>query len=189
MAVAARAATHSFVLGLLALALAPSGCGVNVPIKADRYMPAFDPAPLANYRGRAILMRGFENADDDTTIFMYPASGPRRYGGPALTSYFWYCFRTAFERLGVRVFEEGQTTVSMPLMDVKLVHIGDDGFVADVRLMGPDLQPGLQKRYSIQGPKVTASDRLTLEIRAYQMMTLLFWAIVADPQFQTIAAP
>jgi hypothetical protein len=177
-------------VGLLTIvAVVASGCSVYVPISSNRYAPAFDPAPLANYRGRAIVMRGFENVDDDTTIFMYPASGPRRYGGPALTSYFWYCFRTAFERLGVRVFEEGQAPPGLPVMDLRLTHIGDDGFVADVRLMGPSTQLGLRKRYAIKGPPVAASDAPSLEARAYQMVTSLFWTIVSDPEFQAIAAP
>lgn len=168
--------------------LGQSACGVYVPIKADRYMPAFDPAPLSSYRGRTIMMRGFENVDDDTTIFMYPASGPRRYGGPALTSYFWYCFRTAFERLGVVVLDEGQAMMPMPVMDTRLVHIGDDGFVADVRVLGTDPQIRLNKRYAIKGPPITESTRLALETRAYQMVTALFLSIVSDPQFQVVVA-
>jgi hypothetical protein len=190
MAILMRSAKRWLFVGFLAFAaVAPSGCGVYVTLNSDRYMPAFDPAPLPSYRGRLILMRGFENADNDTTIFMYPASGPRRYGGPALASYFWYCFRSAFERLGMRVLEEGQAMAPVPVLDVRFIHIGDDGFVADVRLLGANPQLALQKRYTIQGPPVTTSDEWALEKRAYQMVTQLFWAMASDPQFQAVAAP
>ena len=167
---------------------ATPGCSTYVPLSEGRYLPQFDPAPLSDYRGRAILMRGFENIDDNTTIFMYPRSGPRRYGGPALTSYFWYCFRSAFTRLGVRVFEEGQFMPSnIPVMDVRLVRIDEDSFTVDVSLLGGAGELPIQKRLTVPGPPLTLLHRDELEARAYRMMTSLFWAIVTDPQFHAVA--
>jgi hypothetical protein len=112
-----------------------------------------------------------------------------RYGGPVLTSYFWHCFRTAFERLGVRVFEEGQTPYLLPVMELALVHLGDDGFVADVRVDGPGTTLGLRKRYAINGPPLASNETAYLERRAYYMLSQLFWAIMADPQVMAILAP
>jgi hypothetical protein len=151
-------------------------------------MPAFDPGPFAAYRGRSILMRGFENVDENTTIFMYPRSGPRRYGGPALSSYFWYCFQTSFTRIGVRVLEEGMLMPDTPVMDVRLVHVGDEEFIVDVSVLGEKGLP-FQKRYKVPGPPITAVTRDALEVRAYQMMSALFLTVVSDPQFQAAAAP
>lgn len=179
--------------GLVALATffacVTTACSTYVAISDGRFMPAFDPAPFAGYRGKAIVMRGFENADDNTTIFMYPRSGPRRYGGPALTSYFWYCFRTSFTRIGVRVLEEGLVMPDTPVMDVRLVHLDDQQFVVDVTVLGSARELPFQKRYTVPGPPMTAVTRDALEIRAYQMVSGLFLTIVSDPQFQAVAAP
>jgi len=183
-------ATRAVLAAVLGLLVGSSlGCSTYVPLSESRYLPEFDPAPLPNYRGRTILMRGFENADDNTTIFMYPRSGPRRYGGPALASYFWYCFRAAFARLGVRVLEEAQITPETPIMDISLVRIQEHEFTADVSILGGQGALPFQKRYTVEGPPLTVLHQTELEARAYQMVTLLFWAIVEDPQFQAVAAP
>jgi hypothetical protein len=175
---------------VLLVAAVSTGCGGPViALNSDRYMPQFDASPLANYRGRALVMRNFENADENTTIFVYPRSGPRRYGGPVLTSYFWYCFRTAFERLGVRVYEEGQAPANLPMMDVRLLHLDESGYTVSVRVLSAESQSPLQKQYSVPGPPVTQQQAAVLEARAYQMTTTLFWEIVTDPQFQAIVAP
>jgi hypothetical protein len=174
-------------LAALFLAVAPSGCSSVIGLNSDRYLPQFDPAPLANYQGAALVMRGFENADDNTTIFYYPKSGSRMYGGPVLTSYFWYCFRAAFERLGVRVFDEGPATADIPVMDVRMIRLNEGGYTVDVRLVGTGTPAVLHKRYSIAGPPLASLDFEVLETRAYQMTTALFLSIVNDPEFRAIA--
>jgi hypothetical protein len=161
-----------------------SGCGPSIQLSSDRYFPLFDPAPLADYRGRAIVMRSFENVDEQTTFYTYRGSG-HRYGGPVLSSYFWYCFRNAFERLGVQVLEEGGSPAVAPVMAVRLVRINDASFIADVTLAAPDGR-ALQKRYAIAGPPVVSRARPDLEQRAYEMVSSLFWSIVASPEFRTI---
>ena len=166
-----------------------AGCSRVIGLSADHYLPQLDPAPLAHYRGAALLMRGFENADENTTIFYYPRSGPRVYGGPALTSYFWYCFRTAFEQLGVRVFEEGRAPANLAVMDVRMVRLDESNYTVDVHLLGAGPQAALHKRYSVDGPPLASLDFQTLEQRAYQMTTSLFLKIVGDPEFQAIAVP
>jgi hypothetical protein len=42
---------------------------------------------------------------------------------------------------------------------------------------------------SIKGPTLTSNDREWLERRAYYMLSQLFWAIVADPEFMAMVAP
>jgi hypothetical protein len=178
-----RAALAAFLF-----AGATSGCSRVIGLNPDRYLPQFDPAPLANYRGAALVMRGFENADDNTTIFYYPRSGPRMYGGPVLTSYFWYCFRTAFESLGVRVFDNGYAAADLPIMELRMIRLDENGYTVDVRVVAAGLQPVLHKRYSVAGPPLASLDLQALEARAYQMTTAVFLSIVNDPEFQAIVA-
>jgi hypothetical protein len=168
------------------LLLMAVGCGPAIGLTSDRYMPNFDAATLPRYRGQAIVLRSFTNVDENTRFYKYPGDG-REYGGPLLTSYFWYCFKTAFTRLGVNVFEDGTGPQGAPAMELKLFQISEAGFGADVLLTGAPGQPPLLKRYSIVGPPMTDQGDAALERRAYQMMTALFWKIVADPQFQTVA--
>jgi hypothetical protein len=174
------------LLATLTMLLATSACGTTVGLTSDRFMPQFDAGSLPMYRGRAILLRNFENVDNSTSFYKYPGDG-RRYGGPVLTSYFWYCFKSAFTKLGVNVFEEGQGPMGVPVMDMKLVQINEAGYTVDVVATGAGGQPPLQKRYAIAGPPISTADAAALEARAYQMMSMLFWAIVADPQFQGVA--
>jgi len=165
------------------------GCGgPTVYLNSDHFKPQFDAGPLASYRGKAVLLRGFENVDENTTIFVYPRSGPRRYGGPVLTSYFWYCFRTGFEHMGLRVFEEGQAPANVPVMDVKLVHLGEDSYTLAVHLLGGAGQMPLDKQYTASAPPVTSQQPTDLEARAYRITSDLILQIAMDPQFQAIVA-
>jgi hypothetical protein len=171
-------------LGVVLASVAFSGCSEVIALNSDRYLPELDAAALVSYRGSALVMRGFENADDNTTIFYYPKSGPRMYGGPVLASYFWYCFRTAFERIGVRVYDDGQAAPGIPVMDFRLIRLDEGAYTADVRVLGPAAQPALHKRYSVGGAPLASLDGRTLEARAYNMTTALFMSIVGDPEFQ-----
>jgi len=174
------------VLATLSFLLLASACGTRIAISSDRYAPQFETASLPGYSGKAIVLRNFANVDENTSFYQYPGKG-RRYGGPVLTSYFWYCFKSAFIKLGVNVFEEGTGPAGAPVMDVKLVRIDEAGFTADVVVIGATGQPPLQKRYTIAGPPITDRRAPVLEARAYQMVSALFWEIVTDPQFKSVA--
>ena len=179
-----KTSTVSLAAIAVTLSCLASGCGPSIQLSSDRYFPLFDPAPLADYRGRAIVMRSFENVDEQTTFYTYRGSG-QRYGGPVLSSYFWYCFRSAFERLGVEVLEEGGSSAAVPVMGMRLVRINDASFTADVMLAAPDGR-ALQKRYTVAGPPVASRAAPDLEQRAYQMVSSLFWAVAASPEFRAI---
>jgi len=169
--------------------LLSSGCGTTIGLSSDRYMPKLDTAPLAKYSGKAIVMHNFENADNDTSFYLYHGQG-RRYGGPVLTSYFWYCFKSTFTKLGVNVLDEAQAPTGTPALDVRLTHINEAGFTVVATVSGATGQPPLQKEYSISGPPIAdPKDQAALESRAYSMMTALFGAMVSDPQFQAVVAP
>jgi hypothetical protein len=175
--------SHLGALAGLLLLATTVGCGTTVGLSSDRFKPQFDAAPLAAYRGKAVVLRGFENVDASTSFYLYPGAG-RRYGGPVLTSYFWYCFKAAFTQAGVNVFDEGQGPAGAPVMDAKLVHVAEDGFTAEVTVMGAPGQAPLQKSYTIPGPPITDPQPAALENRAYAMMNALFVAVVSDPAFQ-----
>jgi hypothetical protein len=174
---------------LLALGLLASGCATTIGLTSDRYTPLFDTASLANYNGKTVVLRSFENLDNDTSFFLYRGAG-RQYGGPVLTSYFWYCFKNSFAKLGVNVLDDGQAQpAGTPSVGVKLKHINENGFTVSVVAAGASGQP-MEKDYSIVGPVITdPKDTAGLESRAYAMMSALFTNIVSDPQFQSVVAP
>lgn len=177
-------------VALLLTSVLLGGCGgPTVYLNSDHFKPQFDAGSLSSYRGKAILLRGFENADNNTTIFMYPRSGPRRYGGPVLTSYFWYCFRTGFEHLGIRVFEETQAPPNLPIVDVKLVRLEENGYTVTVHVLGGAGQMPLEKQYTVNAPPVTSEQPGDLEAHAYRMTSDLILQIATDPQFQATLAP
>lgn len=177
-------------LGLLAaVVLMASGCATTIGLTSDRYTPLFDTAPLTQYNGKSIVLRSFENLDNNTSFFLYRGPG-RQYGGPVLTSYFWYCFKNSFAKLGVNVLDDGQAQpAGTPSVGVKLKRINEDGFTVSVVAAGASGQP-VEKDYSIVGPAITdPKDTAGLESRAYAMMSALFTNIVSDPQFQSVVAP
>jgi len=177
-------------LALFLGAVLLGGCGgPTVYLNSDHFKPQFDASSLSSYRGKAIALRGFENADNNTTIFMYPRSGPRRYGGPVLASYFWYCFRSGFEHLGLRVFDEMQAPANTPIVDVKLVRLEENSYTVAVHALGGAGQAPLEKPYTVNAPPVTSEEPADLEAHAYQMTSDLILQIAMDPQFQAILAP
>jgi hypothetical protein len=177
------------LLAAVSVITATAGCGTTVGLSADRYTPAFDAAPLAKYSGKTVVLRNFENLDNDTTFFLYQGQG-RRYGGPVLTSYFWYCFKNSFTKLGTNAVDDTQAAPGMPSMDVKLKHINENNFAVSVVVSGASGQPPLQKDYAIAGPPIAdPKDVAGLESRAYAMMSALFTSIVSDPQVQSLVAP
>ncbi len=177
------------LVAAVALLVTTAGCASTIGLSSDRYTPTFDTAPLAKYSGRVILLRTFENVDNDTSFFLYRGPG-RQYGGPVLTSYFWYCFKNSFAKLGVTVLDDGQAQpAGTPSVGAKLKHINEAGFTVSVTASGASGQP-LEKDYSIAGPPITnPKDFAALESRAYAMMSALFASIVSDPQFQSVVAP
>ena len=183
-----RTATGFSLLVALLMAAMTSGCGTTVGLSSDRYTPLFDPAPLAKYNGKTLVLRSFENLDNDTSFYLYRGAG-RRYGGPVLTSYFWYCFKNSFARLGVNVLDDGQPAAGAPTVGMRLKHINENGFVVSVIAAGATGQP-MEKDYSIAGPPIAdPKDVAGLESRAYAMMSALFTNIVSDPQFQSVVPP
>jgi hypothetical protein len=172
-------------LVLVVSAIVLSGCAGTVTLAADRYQPTIPALDVAAYKGKAVVLRNFENVDNATTLFAYPGNG-RKYGGPLLTSYFWHCFREAFERMGVTVYEDGNVPAgkSAPVMDVRLVAIHEASYRVGVSLRGP-AGNFRWKPFGITGPAVSSDDARVLERRAYQMMDALFIAIITDPEFRT----
>jgi hypothetical protein len=177
------------LLAALALMSVTSGCATTIGITSDRYTPRFDTAPLAKYSGKVIVLRSFENLDNDTSFFLYKGAG-RQYGGPVLTSYFWYCFKNSFAKLGVNVLVDGDAQpAGTPSVGMKLKHINENGFAVSVVAAGASGQP-MEKDYAIVGPAITdPKDTAGLESRAYAMMSALFANIVSDPQFQSVVVP
>jgi len=163
-----------------------SACSPAITLDSWRYQPNL--AANAAYAGRTIELANFENTDNDTSIFFYRGSDSRRYGGPVLTSYFWYCFRTAFERLGMRVYEPGTAPPGTPTLEVRMLQVNENVYRLGVHMRGAPGTPVLNRVYETTEPLPAKTDAATLEARAYRMMDAVFLAMVSDPAFQSALA-
>jgi hypothetical protein len=176
----------ALLVGVFALAvLGTSGCQDLIRLDSARFQPGISTPELAGYKGKAVVMRKFENVDDSTTQVSYRGNG-RRYGGPVLASYFWNCFREGFERLGVSVYDEASAPVGVQaaILDVRLVRIDESAYQVTVGLQGGSTAAVFRKPYSVAGPRATTSDSAALRARAYDMMNALFVAMVRDAEFK-----
>jgi hypothetical protein len=174
------------VIFLSALAVVASGCHPGIELSSARYQPSFSAPDLSAYRGTAVIMRNFENVDDSTSFFAYRGDVESKYGGPVLTSYFWYCLRAAFEQIGVTVYTEDNAPAGAhaPIMEARLVRINERAYQVGVGLIGGAGNVPLRKTFAAPGPPIVSNDRRWLEARAYHMMDVLFLTIVRDPEFQ-----
>ena len=165
------------------------GCQDLIRLDAARFQPGISTPELAGYKGKAVVMRKFENVDDSTTVVSYRGNG-RRYGGPVLTSYFWNCFREGFERLGVSVYDEAGAPVGVeaPILDVRLVRIDESAYQVTVGLQGGATAAPFRKPFSVAGPRATTSDVAALQARAYDMMNALFVTMARDAEFKAAFA-
>jgi hypothetical protein len=169
--------------GLLALGGA-TGCSRSfIGLSSSSYAPKFQAAEFSDYRGKEVYMPGFANRAENTSVFYYYSTdGNRRYGGPLLASYFWYCFKSAFTHIGVKVYDGG-APASVPKLDVEFPSLTDAEFQFTVSLEGQGVPP-FRKTYKVAAPPPQSDDLSYLAERAYAMNDLAFTTIAWDPEFR-----
>jgi hypothetical protein len=159
-----------------------TGCGQRIYLSSSEYVPGIHAGDFSPFRGKSVLMPSFSNRAENTSIFYWYGAEGRRYGGPVLTSFFWYVFKEDFNHIGVNVFDKGAPAGS-PQLDVELVSLTESSFDLAVRLT-PVQGQALRKNFHIAGPPVTGDDDYALKWRAYHMVDLAFASIIDDAEFR-----
>ena len=103
-----------WLVGLLACCAA-WGCGQRIYLSSSEYVSGIHAGDFSAYRGKSLLMPSFTNRAENTSIFYWYGADGRRYGGPLLTSFFWYVFKEDFNHIGVTVFDKGAPAGSATL--------------------------------------------------------------------------
>ncbi len=166
-------------LSLLAV-LWLSGCRTFVELSSDRYVPRLPPT-IYGYEGTQLLMQGFENRANDTSIFYYYSPTSRAsYGGPVLASYLWYSFQKALLRLGIHVYNQ-PPAAPVPEMRLGFLSWNDQHFQCEVQLLFPGQVPFV-KQYGITSP-APVEDPAYMEQQAYRQVDQIVSRIFDDPEF------
>ncbi len=180
-------------LGFLGFALfmATIGCfGIKIPL--DHYAPTMAEG-LEAYKGKPIYLMNFDNQANDTSVWRY-YSPDRKFDyftNNTLHNYFWYAFRDAFLKSGMRVSNVDNPDPKAPAMWVTLLSITDEQYRVRVTVQKSGVTEFVET-YTIQESILEEKDRTPplLEQRAYRMMNRLIDSILKDNNFRkVITAP
>lgn len=157
------------------------GCTTKVYLNPDTYKPNIVLNQNKRFLNKKIYMRSFTNSAQNTSLWNYysPDLKIRYETNQPLHSYFWYCFRYAFEENGVTVspYEYG-----MIEFNYELVSLTDQMFRFNVNLT-KNRSTIFQKMYSIAMTPPEDTSVASLEARAYRLVDKSFETIINDPAF------
>jgi hypothetical protein len=157
------------------------GCTTKVYLTPDAYKPNIVLNKNKRFLNKKIYMRYFTNSAQNTSRYQYysPNEKIKYETNQPLDSYFWSCFRYAFEEIGVAVspYEYG-----MIEFNYELVSLTDQLFRFNVNLT-KNRSSIFQKMYSVAMSPQEDTSIASLEARAYKLMDKSFETIINDPAF------
>ena len=168
---------------LLPSLLALAACKPSVPLSSDDY-----PGSVSNtdqrFKGTQIYLVTPSNNANNTTLLSYrSADGNHAYGGPALTSYLWYCFEKAFTNMGIMVHDD-RPPFPIPQMDLTFTSWSDQEFVGTVTLATSQNVYKLPLKVQFQPPDYEQATPEDLKAFAYYQIDEIVAHILNDPGFQ-----
>lgn len=156
------------------------GCATKVYLNPDAYKPNIALNQNKRFLNKKIYMRYFTNSAQNTSRYAYYSPDERiRYeANQPLDSYFWQCFRYAFNEIGVVVspYEYG-----MIEFNYELVSLTDQLFRFNVNLT-KNRSTIFQKLYTV-AVNTQEDAAASLEARAYKLVDKSFEAFINDPAF------
>ncbi len=162
------------------------GCRAAVKVSLNNYNPVFTDE-YSDYKGEPVYLMNFDNQANDTSIWYYYSLDKKfSYSSSGtIHNYFWYAFRDAFVKAGMRVSNVDNPNLTAPAMWITLLSITDVSYLVRVTVQktGTTL---LEEKYTIQEPPLEEKDRNlpALEQRAYRMTNRLIETIMKDPRFR-----
>lgn len=166
---------------MLLFMLTALGCTTKVLINPDSYKPNISLDQQKRFTGKKIYMASFTNSAQNTSTWNYysPDKKIRYDTNQSLQSYFWFCFRYAFEEIGITIapYEYG-----MIEFQYEMVSLTDQLFRFNVNLTR-NRATIFQKMYSVSMSAPEDKSVPALEARAYKLVDKSFETIMNDPQF------
>lgn len=166
---------------ILLFAFTVFGCTTKVYINPDAYRPNIVLNQNKRFLNKKIYMHSFTNSAQNTSSWNYysPDKKIRYETSQPLNSYFWYCFRYAFEEIGVNVSPYEYGIIEF---NYELVSLTDQLFRFNVNLM-KNRSMIYQKMYHVAMNPPEDASVASLEARAYKLVDKSFEAILNDPGF------
>jgi len=156
---------------------------VNVPLSAAKYKSNLSKSDFLQYEGTQIYLEYIDNKAENTTIFYYYSPDEKiKYGEEALTSYFWYCFRSGLEGIGMGVYENPPSH-EVPYFNLTFSSLTDREFKFTVVLRKAGFLL-LKKDYTVVMEDPKTMDEKMLESNAYQLIDVTLQTILNDEEFQ-----
>jgi hypothetical protein len=166
---------------MLMLMVTTLGCTTKVTITPDSYKPHVSLNQQKRFANKKIYMGSFTNSAQNTSMWNYysPDQKIRYETNQSLQSYFWYCYRYAFEEIGVTVapYEYG-----MIEFQYEMVSLTDELFRFNVNLTR-NRTTIFQKMYSVSMTPPNDRSVPALQTRAYKLVDKSFETIMNDPLF------
>jgi hypothetical protein len=174
-----------YLIGMgLALFLISGCAGKTIRLAPDNYQPAFSTADFGSYKGKQLYLYSIANHDRNAGAFFYRSGNGRDAYDPApatLEAYLWFCFKKAFERAGITVWEKG-ASARIPIIQVRFDAISDQRFHFEVVLRRDDVRL-FQKVMLVRVKPVASRDPAKLEQGAYRMVDESVTALLKDADF------
>lgn len=172
------------------ISIAIIGCGtlnaVKVPL--SNYNPVLT-GDYSVYKGKHVYLMNFDNQANDTSIWYYYSLDKKfSYStNDTIHNYFWYAFRNAFAKAGMRVSNVDNPDLTAPAMWVTLLSLTDVTYFVMLTVQKRGITIFTEK-YTIQEPPLAEKDRslAALEQRAYRMTNRLIETIMNDPRFRKV---
>jgi hypothetical protein len=162
-----------------------SGCaGKTVRLAPDNYQPAFSTADFGSYKGKQLYLYSIAIHDKKAGTFFYRSENSRdtyNLASVALDAYLWSCFKKAFERTGMTVWEKG-ASARVPIIQLRVDAIDDRKFHFEAVLRRNDARL-FQKVILVTMKPVASRDTAKLEQGAYRMVDESITALLKDNDF------
>ncbi len=176
---------YLFYLSGIFTLLIIQGCALHVPLDSTKYVSDISKSNYIKYQGKEILLNSVINNAADTSIFFYfSQNGKIQYGGPALTSYFWYCFNSALLNIGLGVHEHSAPK-GVPVFEFIISSLNDSQ-VKFTFTLKKTVFLKFKKEYIVTMPQSDTKNPEDLEKRAYQMVDLIITTVLDDKEFETV---
>ncbi len=153
----------------------------DAKVSSDNYAPDVAKA-LLQLKGKSLRLASFTNGAENTKQFSYPSAEGKFFyvvGNGSVESYFWYCFQKGLSSAGLKVIEDS-TTGSAPSLMVKLLHLTDKQFKAEVVVTKGENFFKKNIEETFEPPKT--DDREQLAFNAYKFMDKIMIAVMTDPE-------
>lgn len=174
-----------YLIGIGLIFLLFSGCaGKTVRLAPDHYQPAFSAPDFGAYREKQIYLYSVANHDRQVgDLFYHSEDGRDTYDLAPVTleAYLWSCFKKAFERAGMTVWEKG-ASARVPIIQIRFAAVTDRTFHFEAVLRSDDIRL-FQKVMLVRIKPGAARDPASLEQGAYRMIDESVTALLKDADF------